>query len=205
MDPFTASTLVGGAGLLGTIWQTGQNRDMMNDQMAFQEQMRGNAHQTEVQDLRAAGLNPILSAGGSGAAMASGSAGQAPSNPGDAISTGVSTGLAVQKQNQDLQAQKSVIANTEADTLNKIATNPVITNQAINSGLDAATKKRNLQLLNDTYQAQVQKAKLDANPSTYNIYQGLKRATQGTAKDIIHGTGALWDGVAHPDLQKGMP
>lgn len=122
------SLLSGIASLGGSLWSTGQNQASAKASMAAQKEYQQNKHQWEVADLKAAGLNPILSANSAGGSV-SGATSTA-DNPGEALATGMSSAqqvkasrsnvaLAQRQQDNADRINSAQVANIEADTAKK--------------------------------------------------------------------------------------
>lgn len=130
MPVITAAIIGGGLALAGNAMSSSEqaasaraaNRQrvaLTHEQMEWEEKMRGSAHQAEVKDLRAAGLNPILSAGGGGGSWHSVSAPQVETEPatqyGDVAGAASSAAQAV-KQMDLIDAQTRKV-NAEAQAV----------------------------------------------------------------------------------------
>lgn len=184
MDPFTGAIISAAGGVAGSLISNAASREAASDQMNFQRDMSNTAHQREVADLRAAGLNPILSALGAGASTPNGAQPQV-NDLGPAISKGMDTALAIKQQN----AQQ---ANLAADTANKATSNELIKKQTAQAAaataataMDVKLKKAQTESINTLLPSALKKAKAEGDYSEINQIMGILNSGTGTLKNIF--------------------
>lgn len=190
MDPITGSIISGGAGIAGAVLTNQANSRMLDRQMDFQRDMSGTAHQREVNDLRAAGLNPMLSALGSGSAMAPG-ASMETQDPLAGISTGINTGMALRQQKKDLEIADKNLEVMEADRWNKYQQSQAAHSQAASTAQDVKLKVLEQNLLKQTMPSMIKKAKAEGDWSNVNQIMGVIKAGASSASDLLPSTRAI--------------
>lgn len=166
-------------------WQTdyafGLEQASAREAMQFEKEMSNTAHQREVADLKAAGLNPVLSAGGSGASTPSG-------NTANASTVTAQQEMRNQRKMNKYSADKSYAANKYAVDQN-IKFNRWATKY--NGKVSDLVSSRNLAAAQTTAAATVAAANTTAGASMYVADKNYKGTVYKTNNGNVSFSGKV--------------
>lgn len=111
-----AAAIKGAAGIGSSMISAAAAKEMQKRQIEWERERAKSAHQWEVEDLKAAGLNPILSAGGSGAVTSGISAPQVDTSGIRDVGEALSTSAELKKTEKETETQTETAENIKKDT-----------------------------------------------------------------------------------------
>ena len=143
------------------------NMQIAREQMSFQERMSGSAHQREVADLRAAGLNPILSGtGGSGA------------------STPMGAAIPMQAKEAQSSLIRSTVANVAANTAKAVGESNLLRKESAKAEAETRRTEIENEFFSDKWVKRLRAVGMLAGPA---IGLGQLMSGAGSAKSLLSG------------------
>lgn len=189
MDPVTAAAISGGTSgalsIVGTAMSNQQSAAQAQRQMDFQERMSNTAHQREVEDLRKAGLNPILSALGQGASTPQGAQGTV-NDFGPGISKGFDTAIAVRNLKADLDVKEQTVDNMRDSSFGIVADTKKKWEEIKSQKLNNVQTELQTHLLRETIPHAIKEAKAKGDWSQVNQLMGIIKSGASSASDILN-------------------
>lgn len=115
--PLAAAAVPAAASLIGGERANKQNVELAREQMAFQERMSNTSWQRAVQDMKLAGINPMLAFMQGGATSPSGQTARVD----DVISPAVSSALGATRVKKELELLSAQVDNVRTDSYKKMS------------------------------------------------------------------------------------
>lgn len=162
---FVGDALSAGMDYLGTSQANQASAKSVKDQLAFQERMSSTAHQREVADLRAAGLNPILSAHAGASSPAGASYDAQAAQPGTSYQRASSA-----------RAQRELVEEQKKAINSQVLLNEAAARAASAQAAKAATEERFIQEQIDGYF--INQSEVISRTRLNNITSGYQRALE---------------------------